>query len=212
MQYFARSRSRAGQVVVLASVLVVPVVTPERSSADQVCPVDAEIACGASIAATTVGAGSELSGYACAGAGTASGEEFVLRLRPQSTGEVQLLVSGLATDHDLYVLEGSRSPLDCIALDTTSGLEPFEVAFQGVEAMPYYLVVEAIGDSGSFLLESSTAVDSGCPESCDNGLDDDGDTKVDCEDPDCAFDIECGVLFRDDFESSSIESWSCFPD
>ncbi|MEL7145510.1 MAG: hypothetical protein AAFO69_04010, partial [Bacteroidota bacterium] len=31
------------------------------------------------------------------------------------------------------------------------------------------------------------------PEICDNGLDDDGDGLVDCEDPDCAGKTECGV-------------------
>jgi len=40
------------------------------------------------------------------------------------------------------------------------------------------------GDYAPYL-EISYVPGGGCPEICDNGLDDDGDGLVDCEDPDC---------------------------
>ena len=52
------------------------------------------------------------------------------------------------------------------------------------------------------------------PEICDNGLDDDGDGLIDCEDPDCTSTVTCGVsgvLFHTDFAcEGSIATYHAF--
>lgn len=52
------------------------------------------------------------------------------------------------------------------------------------------------------------------PEICDNGVDDDGDGLVDCEDPDCTSTVSCGVsgtIFSTDFTCpSGIASYHAF--
>jgi hypothetical protein len=153
--------------------------------------VDDTITCSTDLNDTTVGASAELNGYACATGTPQPGAEKVYEFTPQASGSVTANLTGATADLDLYVLDEACSPDLCIASSNDSGTTGEVVTFDAVAGTTYYIVVESFGGESGFALsfESNTQ---GCPEDCDDSIDNDGDSYPDCSDSDCAADPVCG--------------------
>jgi len=204
----AASRSRN-----LAGALVLAAAGAASGGGAVVCPTDGWLRCGSPLLGTTIDHGANLSGYSCAEALEAGGEEAVFRFTSQTAGEVTVQLSGMATDHDLYVLEATLDPDNCIAAEVSPGTTDVELAFVADPGTDYFIVVEAFaGAVGGFALDTTTGDATGCPESCANGIDDDNDGDIDCDDADCDGEYACGTVFLDDLEGGNFSAWSCRPE
>lgn len=135
----------------------------------------------------------------------------------QRSGTVTLQVDNLDCDIDIYVLGDSCSPsTDCVAGSTAASSVTDSVTFTCAAGQNYYIVIEGYGWSGGTLgsgactgsegnyrLSFDVSAGTGCPEDCDNGVDDDLDGKDDCEDPDCFGDPVCPCdLDNDGYDGS----------
>lgn len=172
------------------------------------CTVDGTLRCGVEVSAGTAGKSAFLGEYACGG-DLAPNEEAVFRFRPQESGNVNFHLTGMATDHDLYVLEGALNPDECVGSEVTAGTADAELTVSATAGEIYFVVVEAAGATGAFTIAAETTGDGACRETCDNGLDDDVDEDIDCDDADCALDYACGPVFDDGFASGDDLAWSC---
>ncbi len=72
------------------------------------------IACGQGAISTTIGAVNNVSVYGCAPWLPATGPERVFSLSLQASSDVDVLLGGLSSDLDLFLLTGA-SPASCIA-------------------------------------------------------------------------------------------------
>ncbi len=133
-----------------------------------------------------------------------------------TSGTVTLDVTGMDCDLDIYVLNSGCDPTaDCVAGSTAAMSVDDSVSFTCVANSIYYIVVEAYGYSsgggsdycgtneGHYTLSFDVSAGTGCPEDCDNGLDDDLDGLVDCDDGDCAGEAICCDDDSDGYYSDS---------
>jgi MYXO-CTERM domain-containing protein len=121
---------------------------------------------------------------------TQPNKEYIFTFTPQATGSVTFVIDNLTDDFDLYVLEDLCSQSACIGSSTAASTTDDEVTFSAVAGTTYYIVVESYTGSGAFDLHFDEGT-VGCPEDCNNGLDDDGDSDIDCDDSDCLGDPNC---------------------
>lgn len=134
----------------------------------------------------------------------------------QIDGSVTLQLSDTACDFDLYVLDDScDTDSGCLAGDTASGGDS-SVTFSCVAGETYIVSVEGFGftlGSGSGQCSGSESYKisvgdfgvGGCPEHCDDGMDNDLDGDVDCDDSDCSgspFCAACEDSDGDGFEAA----------
>ncbi|HUT99984.1 MAG TPA: trypsin-like serine protease [Myxococcota bacterium] len=157
------------------------------------CESAVTVSCGDVINATTADGTNVYSTYGCLTDGTEDGPELAYKLDLRSGTEftVTLQPSGQG-DLDLFLLPASGescSLSDC--LDASYNEEPNNetISYQ-MPAGGAYLVVETWDTATTFQLQiqCDTQV-----EQCANGIDDDGDRLIDCNDPDCANDSHCQV-------------------
>jgi hypothetical protein len=117
----------------------------------------------------------------------------------QSTGSVTVILDNQTCDLDLYVLMPTGNFLacnsfpDCIAGDTTRSVTVSSVTFTCTQGVTYYVIVEHFESSQAvcgydLFFDDNTG---GCPEDCDDGIDNDLDGPIDCDDSDCAADSAC---------------------
>jgi hypothetical protein len=145
------------------------------------------LACGDTLAdESTAGADSSLSVYVgCGSTREETGPERVYRLRTTTAQGVTITMTPTAgQDNDIFVLADSCLEESCL-VDSVAGVggETETVEFAAEPAADYYLVVDGLdGATGSF----DITVTCGPPEDCENGVDDDADTLVDCCDPACS--------------------------
>jgi len=144
------------------------------------------------------------------------GPEGVYEFTCQVSGDVTLLVTNLPCDVDLYVLGDTCDPFaDCLFGATNSFASDDSVTFTCAANTTYYIVVEAYGvghadqasgpceDSGgnlftpTYTLSFDVSAGTGCPEDCDDGVDNDFNGLNDCDDPACGQEPLCCDLDED---------------
>ena len=150
----------------------------------------------------------------------ASGREYAYVFRPENDEDVTVNLSNMSGgDLDIYVLSdfGGCDGLNCFtnANDT--------VTFFGIAGETYYLLVDGFEGATS---DYDIAVS--CPstnEICDNGVDDDADGLVDCDDESCQGLLECDAICQEawviwcgsttvgstysSFATNQVDSYSC---
>ena len=145
-----------------------------------------------------------------------NGMEDVYSFTCQVSGTVDMDVTGMTCDFDMYILDNSCDPSNgCEAGSTWNKTTNDGLAFTCTEGETYYVVVEGYGYGAAgpgkcngtehYTLSFDVSASTGCNEDCDNGADDDLDGDVDCEDTDCASDPVCGC----DADSDGFDKASC---
>ena len=115
------------------------------------------------------------------------GKDVIYKLTaPKSGTYLAALPAGLSDfDPVLYVQDGCTSSATCITSDDVPGGAGEDVIFSAATGQELYLIVDGLSASnvGDFVL---TLFFLSAPETeCDDGVDNDQDTLVDCDDPDC---------------------------
>jgi MYXO-CTERM domain-containing protein len=127
-------------------------------------------------------------------------------------------VTGLSCDIDIYVLDDTcDGSSGCLAGATNASTTTDSVTFSCVAGRTYYIVMEGYGftpgaaggcgSAGSYTFSFDVSASTGCPEDCDNGLDDDFDGDIDCYDSDCFGDIACDCDVDNDGWDGSLWGW-----
>jgi hypothetical protein len=162
------------------------------------CTAAASISCGANLAgdtATDPGAADVISTYACTAANE-SGKEVAYSFAATTSGEATFVLDGLSSDLDLFGLQDLGTgcdPAGCLDFSTSGGNTAESVTITVNAGQTYYIVVEGWNNNeGPYTLAASCQA-SGTPEVCTNGIDDDGDSLVDCADFDCAGTVGCQI-------------------
>ena len=155
---------------------------------------ETELTCGDAVEYSTQWPGSSSwnGEYACM-AGDFAGREVVHQLVLPGGGptRVNAWLDHTSADHRIFVMEGhgwaGDGPFDAGACVMGGS----EVEFQAASGTDYWLVVDAVSeDPGPYLIE--VACDDPA-ETCDDGVDNDGNGQVDCADPACFGDVACGA-------------------
>lgn len=127
--------------------------------------------------------------------------EHIYEFQCQATGDVTVALSAQSCELDLYVVQvdgdirACRSFPECLAGDTNSSASS-QVTFACDSGQAYYIIVEHFENSQAICtydFSFDVAAGTGCPEDCDDGIDNDLDGPVDCDDPDCAADPVCAI-------------------
>ncbi|MEZ4368130.1 MAG: hypothetical protein R2939_17895 [Kofleriaceae bacterium] len=154
------------------------------------------LACGDTlIAGRTDGFGSTdaLDEYSCPSSIAPRGNERAYEFRPTESGRVVFTTSNANEYPMLFVLEDDGTgcnPNRCVAHNY------YSVGFDAEVGKTYYLVADA-EDARWYNFNVSLVCDPPATETtCTNDVDDDGDTLVDCRDPDCAGTPECVAAGR----------------
>ena len=167
------------------------------------CSAAEAIVCGDALTANNGGAGhtDAVDTYDSCTTWDESGPEYAFSFSPDVTEEVTaaLTVAGHG-NLDVFVLEddGSCEGTDCIAYGAST------VHWTATAGEDYLIVVDGYaGGQDNFTLELLCPSGGGDTENCFNGVDDDGDGDVDCDDTDCGLDPycldeECGNNLDDD--------------
>jgi hypothetical protein len=193
------------------------------------CMSDGAIACGETLTASTSGFGTTnvVTQYSCPSDRVANNREHAHTFRPTQSGWVNFTLSDFGQYPMLFVLEDDGTgcnPNRCVAHNY------YSVRFYATAGKTYYLVVDGWGGT-PFSYHASVVCDPPATEAnCSNGIDDDGDTTIDCADEDCAADSACQssacvptetlscstVLLPGDTaatgSTNAIGSYSCSPD
>jgi len=133
--------------------------------------------------------------------------EAVYTFECQRAGTVQMLITDLTCDLDIYVLDDGCDPYTGCLMGSTAPYDVDDsVEFECARGEIYYIVVEAYGtshledasgpctDDGTatgtvydpgYTLSFDVSASTGCAEDCDDGEDNDLDGDVDCDDSDC---------------------------
>jgi hypothetical protein len=133
--------------------------------------------------------------------------EDVYEFTCQADGQVELLLSGMDCDLDIYVLDDTcNEDAGCLNGSTVANTAEDSVTFDCIEGETYYIIIEGYGwqpgvfpppgqcngGEGNYTLEFTVGdVTGGCLEDCDDGIDNDLDGPIDCADLDCAADPVC---------------------
>jgi MYXO-CTERM domain-containing protein len=202
----------------MISVLVLALASAAQAS----CPADVTLSgaltCSSSFSGTVTAADDSRLGGTCEDSACYScGEpyanenqvapEAVYSFECQVAGTVQMLITDLTCDLDIYVLDDSCDPYAGCLMGSTAPYDVDDsVEFECTPGDTYYIVVEAYGtahledasgpctDDGTatgtvydpgYTLSFDVSASTGCAEDCDDGLDNDLDGEVDCADSDC---------------------------
>ena len=145
--------------------------------------------------------------------------EDVYEFTCQATGSVTLEISGLDCDLDIYILDSTCDPFGgCDAGSTEAGTADDSVTFSCTAGDTYYVVIEGYGFSasssysgycssgmGAYTLDFDISAGTGCPEDCTDGIDNDLDGDVDCDDTDCALEPVCSC----DMDGDGYDDTAC---
>ena len=128
------------------------------------------------------------------------GAEEAYTFTCQVSGTVTMDISGLSCDLDIYILGPSCDPQNsCLAGSTAASTTVDAVSFYCSAGVTYNVIIEGWGmayggcgpGSGTYTLSFDVSQSTGCPEDCFDGIDNDFDSLVDCDDPDCASEPLC---------------------
>lgn len=159
------------------------------SSDSCTCAPVGALSCGAPVSYTTGDAGETnvLDGYSCSGAGASNtGPERVFTFSVPTAQRVRFTATAAAGLGGVWVVGGDCAPDSCIA-----GGGGNIVLLNAPAHTPLAVVVEHTFGGWPVTLTADCGITS--ETRCGDGLDDDGDGKTDCADPDCAADPACGT-------------------
>ena len=153
---------------------------------------------------------------------TQPGGDNVYAFSCLATGSVPLQVRGLDCDLDIYILGDTCDPTaDCLDGSTAASTTTDSVTFDCTAGETYYVAVEGYGytfatgtgacraGDGAYTLSFDVSRGTGCPEDCDDGLDNDSDGDIDCDDSDCAGDPVCCDVDHDGYNSEHCGGGDC---
>jgi hypothetical protein len=170
------------------------------------------IECGGVVYESTVGAENNWASYCESNSGGWDGPEHVWAFFAEEDGEVEVIARRMGGggpggggpggfwDHDLTILRGelqgeevSCDPTACVARAWNPPASEEEAAsFEAEAGQLYFIVIDGwAGDAGDYELSVECR---GGPEEefdCNDGIDNDGDGAVDCDDSDCFGDPDC---------------------
>jgi hypothetical protein len=181
------------------------------TTASAFCPSDpiAELTCSSDFTASFSGQTSTdvLQNYSCGDpfAGLAQNNaEDIYGFSCQATGDVRLLLTDIDCDIDIYILDDTCDPnTGCEAGSTRAYAQDDAITFTCIAGQDYYIIIEdyencaqSAQSSGSYTLDFDTSNPGvgGCTEDCNDGIDNDQDNHVDCDDTDCIGDPACGEI------------------
>ncbi|MEC7987959.1 MAG: CAP domain-containing protein [Myxococcota bacterium] len=167
----------------------------------QTCPEEAlPASVPQTVIGSTLGAGSTL-GYASCGNGGSTAPERSFSFTAPETGPYRIDTKGSTYDTTLYIREQFCTGIEIACNDDGGGDLTSAIQIDMEEGQTIIIVVDGwYSEGGDFQLNIS-----GVEQSCEDGIDNDGDGDVDCDDPDCAS-VECilGSSWPDDW--ASVES------
>jgi len=146
--------------------------------------------CNETVNSTTVDGVAAFSSYNCMNPGVETGAEVAFQLAMPPGTVVQLTVTPLDQDLDIFLVSGDRFTCSSTACTQYSAGDALaaETLSVTVGETPSYLIVESYRYPGRFSLTTSCVFP---PENCTNSIDDDDDGDKDCADSDCASESEC---------------------
>lgn len=142
---------------------------------------------------TTVGRTNDLDNYHCPQGEDLTGGEVVYSFHAAQSAWVEAEVPLPTPDPDntplaLFVLINPCDATSCIAQGVYDGVGSIVVSFHAHAGNLYYIVVDGYGGwAGDFDITLSC----GQAEECTNGTDDDGNSLIDCWDPQCNQAMAC---------------------
>ena len=165
------------------------------------CEPGGDVLCGLPVEGGTLAAENNWNQYCGQGGqGGFTGGEDIWSFRAEGTGPVEVAAQAFGWNLEMTVLEATLNddgtiacdPDNCVATSWSQSEFGEFFSFDAVDGQLYFLVVDGRGpaDRGDYLLQLQCAT--GFEQVCDDGLDNDGDGLVDCDDPDCANDPACG--------------------
>ena len=143
-----------------------------------------------------------------------TGAEEAYTFTCQVSGTVTMDISGLACDLDIYILGPSCDPQNsCLAGSTAASTSTDAVSFYCSAGVTYNVIIEGWGmayagcgpGSGTYTLSFDVSASTGCPEDCFDGVDNDFDGDVDCDDTDCLGEPLCAC----DDDGDGYDATSC---
>jgi len=149
------------------------------------CAAAMALGCGDTDSATTYGVGSTdtLESFeGCANPFDYGGTEYVYAFTAEVSTTVTVTLSEETATTDIIVLAGSCEASACLTYGYV------DASFEAVAGQTYYLIVDGFsGQQGAFTLSVACEDEGPSPsaESCDSGVDEDGDGAADCLDSDC---------------------------
>ncbi|MDG1484073.1 MAG: hypothetical protein P8R54_31060 [Myxococcota bacterium] len=136
------------------------------------------------------------------------GGEHIYSFRCQQSGPVNLLISDLECDLDIYVLDDTcDTRRGCVGESVAASNASDRVRFDCRAGQQYFIAIEGYGfqgfigrcgrrnSSGRYTLQFDVSdVTGGCQEHCSDGADNDNDGQIDCDDTDCTSEESCLML------------------
>ncbi len=157
---------------------------------DEACTAPEVVSCGDSINGTTVGAPSYYGTNSCIEQFTEDGPEVAYQINAPSGSEVTVdLTPAAGSDLDTFLLESSCDTDSCIGGSASEDNATESFTYEANSGTDYFVLVETYSGPGNFNLEITCT--GGTAEICDNGVDDDSDGAVDCDDSNCSTDQAC---------------------
>ncbi|MDY0004738.1 MAG: PPC domain-containing protein [Polyangia bacterium] len=164
-------------------------------------PAEATLSCGSVLEGESnnaTGSTAILSTYSCLAPdrdtaqtifGTGMAPEYAYRLTVPSTQLVTIHLSGFTGNLDAMVVKETAGQYcepdaSCFAYGNAGTGTPETITFAAYPTVDYYVIVDGRqGNVSTF--DISVSCDSTTVEDCGNAADDDGDSLVDCADPEC---------------------------
>jgi hypothetical protein len=180
--------------------------------ADTDCAADAACTCAPASTLSCGGSDSYNNGYAgstdvvdqwSCSSWDESGPEYLYEFLAPYDGEFTVALSGLSGDLDLFVADGSVACGGSGCLDY--GDSSVTVTMAAGET--YLLAVDGyLGVTSDFTVDLSCVP--AAEQDCSDGLDDDGDSALDCDDTDCAGDAACTCAPAWTLSCGDTDSWN----
>lgn len=169
-----------------------PVPDPVTEPPDTACTPASTITCTTSLDGSNDGAGSthEILRNGCYD-NEWTGPEISYALTFPDHLRARFDLTGLSGDLDMFLFEqvgGWCDPFSCLDASLSGERRDERIVYVGDPGQTVYLMID--GWDGAV---SNFHLDVGCvtPEDCDDGLDNDGDTVTDCDDPECRWVLPC---------------------
>lgn len=157
------------------------------------CTAPLSVQCGQTVNGSTSNQATSYSTYgSCTPNWTEAGPEVAYALQPQSGKSVTVNVTmgSASSDLDVFLVKGTCGNSTCNASSVNDAGQAEQLTFTA-DGSVYYILIDTYANPGSFTLSVTCSGGSATPENCSNGVDDDGDGRIDCADSDCATASNC---------------------
>lgn len=148
------------------------------------------LSCNKTVYGNTEQGVAKFSNYSCLSSGSESGTEIAYYLSIPPGAVASFTLSDLEQDLDMFLVQGASNTCStdqCLDASINNELANETLSFTMGETQTW-LVIESYQYPGPYKLTVQCDMP---PENCSNGIDDDGDLKVDCMDTDCAAEEHC---------------------